>query len=136
MRRAFWDPDSNRTLAEVTLLDGDRHVAVLVLTDGEGQILWRTVAAAQPDLARRRLRTLQAHGDVLYVVYDLNHLSDVPQRIAAFNLATGRRLWDVGRSRRWRVGNILADSGRVYVVGARLDIFDARDGRRLGHLGG
>ncbi|MBN4049576.1 PQQ-binding-like beta-propeller repeat protein [bacterium AH-315-N03] len=148
-RRGWLLPEQPRLLVEGLAQEPNgRSVAVLALfetqQDRHGRAradeppLWQTFVAQRPEVTvTDGVRNLTAHGHHLFVVYDMvRSRAGAPERVAAFDLRTGARLWDTALERNTgRVFFLYADAHRVWVGHQALEILDRRTGEHLGRVG-
>lgn len=136
--RGCWRaPDAGHYVVELQLPDErDRSVPHVAVVDRYGEPRWLSPAAADPEVARSwGLRHLTVQDSALFVAYDTTLTSEAPRRLAAFELESGRRTWDVSLEASGSFDVLRADQRRVYVSQGALEVLDRRDGRHLGRVG-
>src|SRR5690606_13937555 len=104
-----------------------------------GALAWHSLVPTDPVVAQAQPPEGAALTDeVAYVTYELTARGDVPRRAAAFRIADGARLWDVGLPEaRGRAVDYLLTDGRVvvYAINHQLFVHDAATGQPLFRIG-
>jgi serine/threonine-protein kinase len=131
---AWLEPSSSIVLVLGTRAQGEA-VPMVAAARGE-QLLWsQAVPGSTPGRASRETPSAaDLVGDRLAVAYSLRSGG---HRLAAFELASGRQLWDVEiPDEQGRVRSVQIDSNRVVVTHwCWLDVFDLASGSRLLRIG-